>query len=338
MSTRPNYFKLGLFILIALFLLVTGIILFGSGIFGQKKIHFETYFTGSVSGLSVGASVQENGVEIGKVEQISFIRNDYEEFLPKDKDGFSHYRPYVRVICSVVNLPEMSHEERQEGLNILVKNGLRLRLSTNILTGQGFIEAEYLDPERYPVEEFPWETEYPYIPSAPSTFTTLKDSVDKILVRLERIETEKIADNLNEVLESVTKAVNDLDTAAIRDRLTTILDSANQAIKDARIDELSIEAREMIADAKMTNQHLQTLVANPDPQQDLGNIAELVDQMNITMARIDQLIRTESPRILEVRESLRQILDTVNRLVENLEENPSDLIFSQPPNRKENAQ
>lgn len=319
MSAKPNYFKLGLFILISLFLLAAGIILFGSGIM-QKKIFFETYFTGSVSGLSPGASVQENGVDIGMVESISFIRNDYKEYLPEE--GYSEYRPYVRVVCSVVNLPEMSREARQRGLDELIKNGLRLRLSTNILTGQGFIEAEYLDPDRYKVEAFPWEPEHPYIPSAPSTFTTLKDSVDKILHRLEQIETEKIGVNINKVLESVNGAIDDLDLAGLRQKADGLLENATRAIDEAR----------------GTNKHLQKLLENPDPKQDLSNIAELVDQLNITMSRIDQLVRTESPRILEVRETIRLILDKVSRLVENLEENPSDLIFSQPPDRKEDAE
>ena len=44
MATKPNYFKLGLFILIAIFMLVAGIVLFGSGVFAKEKIFFESYF------------------------------------------------------------------------------------------------------------------------------------------------------------------------------------------------------------------------------------------------------------------------------------------------------
>jgi phospholipid/cholesterol/gamma-HCH transport system substrate-binding protein/paraquat-inducible protein B len=311
MSTRPNYFKLGVFILVALVLLVAGIVLFGSGVMGQEKIYFETYFKESVSGLTPGAPVQDNGVEIGTVERISFIRHDYADFLP---DGFSKYRPFVRVVCSVrgENLPEMTHQERQKSLDILVKNGLRLRLSTNILTGQGFIEAEYVsDPSRFPVESFPWETEYPYIPSAPSTFTTLKDSVDKILHRLEKIETEKIAENINEVLVSVNKAVN-----------------------DAQIKTMRAEAGKLVAEIRQTNQHLIELLKNPAPEEELSNIADLVDRMDQMIARIDSLVRMNTPQIIEMLESFKQISDNLKGLTEDLEKSPS-MIFSEPPERKE---
>ena len=200
MSTKPNYFKLGLFILIALFLLIAAIILFGSGVFEKEKTLFESYFEDPVSGLAQGSPVLEQGVQIGVVESISFVRHDYPS--PEVEDPSSPYRSLVRVICSVESgrLPEVEKKQNQVLLDALVKYGLRLQLSTNILTGQGYIEAGYKDPKRFPVETYPWTPEHLFIPSAPGDFTTMKDSVDKILQRLERIETEKIAENINDVL------------------------------------------------------------------------------------------------------------------------------------------
>ena len=338
MSAKPNYFKLGLFILISLVLLLAGIILFGSGVFGEKKIYFETFFKNSVSGLTVGAQVQDNGVQIGTVEHIGFIRNEYT--LPEGPGGFSKYRPYVRVVCSVNggNLPIMSNEERQEELDVLIKNGLRLRLSTNILTGQGFIEAEYVEPKRYPVESFPWTTVYPYIPSAPSTFTTLKDSVDKILHRLEQINTKEIADNLNTLLETTNGAIKDLDVTEIRENAVSFLDKATDAVEGANIPETSEQVRSLFKEARQTNEDLKKLLETSNPQEDMSNIAELVNQMDTTVVRINQLIQTQSPKVIELLVSLQQVVENVNRLTENLGENPSELIFSKPPDKKEDTQ
>ena len=312
MSTKPNYFKLGLFILIALSLLVIGIVLFGSGVFEKEKVFIESYFADPVSGLAAGSPVLEQGVQIGVVERISFVRHDYE--MPEVTNPSSPYRPYVRVIFSVQSgrIPEVELEENQEHLDDLVKHGLRLQLSTNILTGQGFIEAGYLDPKRFPVEPFPWRPEHLFIPSAPSTFTTMKDSVDKILQRLEQIETEKIADNINEVLVSVNKAVNDADVGT-----------------------LSAEAGEFIAEIRQTNQILKALLKNPTPGQDLANVAEWVDQMNATLTRIDQLILAKSPQVLEMLENFKQMSENLKNMTEDLKKHPSELIFSQPPEKKE---
>jgi ABC-type transporter Mla subunit MlaD len=315
MSMKPNYFKLGLFILIALFLLVAAIILFGSGVFEKEKTYFESYFLDPVSGLASGSPVLEQGVKIGIVESISFVRHDYP--LPEVTATSSPYRSYVRVICSVQagRIPEAEGEEegQQQGhLDALIKNGLRLQLSTNILTGQGFIEAGYMDPKRFPLKGFPWTPEHLFIPSAPSDFTTMKDSVDKILHRLEQIETEKIGENINYVLESVNTAVN-----------------------DAQVGTLSNEASQFIEEIRQTNQSLKALLENPTPKEDLANVAELIDQMNVTLARIDQLILARSPQVVEMLENFKQMSENMKNLTEELKKNPSELIFSQPPEKKE---
>ncbi len=312
MSAKPNYFKLGLFILIALFLLIGGLILFGAGVFEKEKILFESYFADPVTGLAVGSPILEQGVQIGVVEAISFVRHDYPSL--EVEDSSSSYRRLVRVIFSVQGgrIPEVEVDANQKHLDALVKNGFRLQLSTNILTGQGYVEAGYLDPRRFPVKPFPWTPEHLFIPSAPSDFTTMKDSVDNILHQLEQINTGEIAENVNKVLVSVNKAVN-----------------------DAEVKEIRGEAGKLLAEIRQTNQNLIKLLENPTPGEDLANVAELIDQMNMTMMRIDQLILSKSPQVLEMLENFKQMSENLKNMTEDLKKHPSELIFSQPPEKKE---
>ena len=74
---KINYFKIGLFVLAAVVLLVILLIALGAGNFGSKKIYFETYFDESVQGLSSGSTVHFRGFPIGKVERISFLWQEY---------------------------------------------------------------------------------------------------------------------------------------------------------------------------------------------------------------------------------------------------------------------
>ena len=80
-------------------------------------------------------------------------------------------------------------------MNAAVKAGYRLRLATNILTGQAMIEGVFLDPNAYPPLDFPWKPDNIYIPSAAGEFTSMKDSVDKILKKIESLEIEKLLDS-----------------------------------------------------------------------------------------------------------------------------------------------
>ena len=68
MSAKTNDLKLGLFTLVGLGLLITGILAFGTWSAVEKKTLFETYVPGDVSGLSVGSAVEFRGVHVGKVD------------------------------------------------------------------------------------------------------------------------------------------------------------------------------------------------------------------------------------------------------------------------------
>jgi len=74
MSTTTNNFKLGLFTLGGVTLLILGILVFGARSYFESKSSFETYVEGDVSGLSVGSPVVLRGVLVGKVKRIDFFR------------------------------------------------------------------------------------------------------------------------------------------------------------------------------------------------------------------------------------------------------------------------
>jgi paraquat-inducible protein B len=67
---QANPTVIGGFVLGALVLVVVAIIVFGSGAWLKTRVAMVTYFPGSVQGLSVGAQVQFEGVQIGQVTAI----------------------------------------------------------------------------------------------------------------------------------------------------------------------------------------------------------------------------------------------------------------------------
>ena len=75
MSEKPGYFRIGLFILIALAILVAGLVALGAGAFLRQRIYIETYVNASVQGIDIGSPVKFRGVQIGRVSGISFTFN-----------------------------------------------------------------------------------------------------------------------------------------------------------------------------------------------------------------------------------------------------------------------
>jgi phospholipid/cholesterol/gamma-HCH transport system substrate-binding protein len=83
MSAKPNDFKLGLFALIGIVLLLAALVLFGALKILHGKTTEETYVTGDVSGLKSGAPVLLRGVTVGEVKSINFSWNVYHRPEPR---------------------------------------------------------------------------------------------------------------------------------------------------------------------------------------------------------------------------------------------------------------
>jgi len=355
---KPSYFKIGLFVILASLLILGAIVVFGSGLFMQEKIYFETYFDESVSGLGVGSPVELRGVRIGQVEKVAFVRDEYE--VSDESSDVSKYESYVVVLCSVPreNLPAFSYEKRVARLFQMVTRGLRVQLASNLLTGQAYLQGSFVDPNRYPVLEIGWKPKHIYIPSAPSTFTTLKDSVDEVLYKLQEIEIEKLVSSVESILSSLDKAITEarigdigkearellvqartkvekLDTDKISVAAQQALTSVDHAIADANVPVLSHELQNLIVEVRQTNKNLQKLLASPEPVSGPSNLPQMIARLNKTLVRIDKLISTERLQIEMILANFKEISDNLKTLTNNLKQHPSDLLFSKPPSQSE---
>lgn len=357
MGTKPSYFKIGLFVIFAGALILGAVVVFGSGLFAQKRLYFETYFDESVTGLTVGAPVELRGVRIGQVDKIMFVRDEYR--LSAGDSETPVYESYVMVICSVnrENLPDTPEAQRAR-LKEMVDRGLRVRISSNLLTGQAYLQADYLDPERFEAMEVSWNPRNLYVPSAPSEFSTLKESVDKVLLRLQELDIDKLVAAVEAVLNSIDSAiadanvadisrdvrvllaeartqVSDLDAKKISLAAQDTLTSLDRAVTDVNAPAVSDDIRSLIAEVRQTNEHLQEILAGPESLSQPANLPEMIARMNRTLGRIDKLISTETPQIETILANLKEISDNLRDLTTSLKRNPSDLLFSQPPPQPE---
>src|SRR5215469_15523318 len=143
MSSKPNDFKLGLFVLIGVAILFAGFFIFGASHWFQHKTLQETYIAGNVDGLKVGSQVTLRGVPVGQVTTIDFTWNIYHRTEPR----------YVYVEFEVnkkVSLAAPGAEYRQL-VEEEVRKGLRARVkSQGLASGSSIVSLEYLNPAEYP--------------------------------------------------------------------------------------------------------------------------------------------------------------------------------------------
>ena len=216
---EAHYFRVGLFVLAGIVLSVATVIFVGGGRLFDRPVVIETVFEESVQGLDVGAPVKLRGVRLGSVRWIGFVGDEYHLAPVDSKD---RNRVLVRMEISERGGGE-TREERLRRLEQMVERGLRLRLTPLGITGVSFIEADFVDPERFPEDPISWEPVVIYVPSAPSTIAQITSAAERLMTRIDALDVEGLLTNFDTLLVNVNRAVETTDVATVQRSLSTLL-------------------------------------------------------------------------------------------------------------------
>ena len=214
MARKTNYFRLGLFIIIGSLILTAALVIFGMGALFRSTIPAESYFNESVEGLDVGAPVKYRGVKIGRVEYIGFIEDEY----PKNESDANSRYVLVKMRLYTQLDRNIDIEDLDDYLEDEIKKGLRIRLTTQGLTGVGFLEINYYNPIQNPVLPISWKPNSFYIPSAPSTMSRIENVINTIsttLNQVEKINIQEIVRSLNTFITELNRSLEDANVSDI---------------------------------------------------------------------------------------------------------------------------
>ena len=170
MSEKASPTLIGAFLLGAIALIVTGLMVFGGGRFFTETVDYVAYFPETISGLNDGAPVNFRGVKVGVVRRIE-VQLDAQDLSVKTPVYIQLQRRRIREIGGTIPKGDLIPE--------LIERGLRAQLQLqSIVTGQLSVQLDILPdrPARYvdPVGEFP---EMPTIPSSMQEFTETMESL-----------------------------------------------------------------------------------------------------------------------------------------------------------------
>jgi ABC-type transporter Mla subunit MlaD len=285
MSQQPRYFRIGLFIVIALAILVAGLIAFGAGQFFRPRIYIETYVNASVQGVDIGSPVKFRGVQIGRVSAISFTFNEY-----GSPAGVSRYN-YVIILMEIDHemFPGMFSENITPLIEKNVAQGLRARIEPQGITGMSYIEINYVqDPTQFPSLEVNWKPHYYYIPSAPGQLTNILDSVNNIMRRVEQFNVGGMIKTATTLLENLNKAVTGTEIEKVSASLQALLADLKSALNEAKIGSLSEDARRLIAGLERSNTELREILKNLEPATKITGprVKVLMDNLATTSANL----------------------------------------------------
>ena len=311
MSKPVNKKAIGIFVVVAIVLVVAAILILGSGKFFKTYPKYVMFFDGSVKGLAVGAPVDFRGVKIGTVTEIKMMYN------PKDSSIIIPV--YIELGQGEVevagvrprDLLKMQREEAQE----LIKLGIKAQLEMqSFVTGQLMISLDFY-PDK-PARFVGADKRYPEIPTIPTTLQELTKRVEKIPI-------EQIFDKLGGALDGINKTINSAEMARI-------MRSMAQGVDDARalLQNINTEIKPVAADFKDTTQEIRKLAVSATKASDHAGLA--LKSAQGAMGNIENMTGDNSVLVYRLNKTLGELENTARSLrilTETLDQQPQSVLF-----------
>ncbi len=263
-NSNPNYFRLGVFVLAAIGVLIAIILIFGSGKLFKKSFMVETYLKQSVTGLDTGAAVRFRGVKVGQVTLIGLSGDIYEKDRP-----FEKRRQYV-----VVRMQIFGDKLTEQQIEDFAKNNLRARVKSMGITGVNYVEFDFSDgTSDYEPLPYDWQPAEPVIPSLPNQADEIIMGLQKFVTVLNNANIDQLLHNLNTLMagdgkgnEGLVRSIQSMNV--ILERIAKVTDK----------DELNILMRELIGTIVSLRQTVTSIQG--DTAATIENLKQTTENLN----------------------------------------------------------
>jgi paraquat-inducible protein B len=234
MAVEKSYARLGLFLVIAIVVILATGLLFIQRMRSREVIELVTYTQENVAGLDISSPVRYRGVPVGRVSNLQVepggrtIEIDFELFTDR----------LTTVGANVTNLQNLAEAG--------VLERLRAQVVSNPVTGEAYL---FLDmPENPPPPmTLGFTPSRPYIPSMPTPIAELRDRLPEVL--------ERVESTLQVLREIVARMPDSLDRA---DRFFT---NVERIVRESELPALSADSRKFFS---TTTAQIEAIASNLD--------------------------------------------------------------------------
>ena len=341
---ETNKFKLGLFVIGSILVLI--IVIFSMGMFDhlKPKAYIVTFVEESVQGLTTGSSVKYKGVPIGKVSDISIMVDNNEIRINMEIDlskiqqravSKSGNRTTPTARSRVMNVIGQSQVlGRKEFYDFLMKSsreGLACRIELDGITGNKYVEINFFTDERAPHssrQAFFDKGEF-IMPSTPSMMANLRTNIFEILTSVASVDFKGISKQTHDLLERANRTLD-------RAKLDQLSVNADQVIR--KID-VTISNLNQVLDQKQMRTAIQEMENSLKAIQKLAvQIEQSVDRANLSetagdIRELSRSLKNSSDTLQTSLQKANETMDTITDLVRYMNENPASLLHGRgtPP-------
>lgn len=309
MARRNSHFMIGFFVIAGVVIGVAAMVWVGASNYFEDGSLYVTYFDESVQGLQVDSRVKYRGVDIGKVQSI----------------GVAPDHKLVEVVMKI----DLAGET---GKNLVTQ------LRAAGITGIVFIELDRRnvdDPILLPPPGM--VTRYPMISSQLSQSKQMLSSVDRIMSKIEQVDLKGISDQLKGTSRAVETFLTGKQMTAILAKLDSTAGSLDKALRridrilaEGRVEGILEEAGQGLQESRKTIADVRELVAAVRGEVKNLKASETADRARRLLEGIDRRTRGMKTDFERTTDDIRQAAESLKLLLDRLQANPSDLIFSRP--------
>ncbi|MCF8094296.1 MAG: MCE family protein [Desulfobacteraceae bacterium] len=318
MKSLRTKFSVGLFVIIGMSVILLSVLWLGMSEYFREGKKYAAYFDESVQGLSRDAAVKYRGVSVGRVDQIGVA-------------------PDGRLVEIIFSLDKKLQHPRN----------LVAQIKSVGITGIRFVELERPQPEdRLSLPDFDFETKYQVIATKPSEIKQLISDVFDILSRIQQVDLQGLSSRLTAIMDNVNRILNESEIEKLSTGLQTLINRSNRLLDAEKwrefrssINDTTQKIDGLISDTRQTVNSLDTEITTS-----ANHFNAAVDEIYQAADRVDNVFASGSRtlesaqnrakqydrRMMRILEELESASADLNRLLEQLNRQPSRMIFGAP--------
>jgi len=318
-ASRKTKFTVGLFVVSGVTFALLAIIWLGMSRFFAKGQYYVAYFNESVQGLDTESPVKYRGVSIGRVETI----------------GVASDSKLIEVIFKI---------ESGQALDA----NIVAQLKSVGITGSMFVELDRKragEADRSPSLSFP--SEYPIVASKPSDISELVSGIDDVLDQIRSLDLKGISDKIKLNLDDINQTIHDADVPGLSQDMRSSLARVGRLFDNDRWDTI-------MAQVEQTGESVNALLKKADRGLSrvdgivsrneeaigmaIGDFQKAMETANVFLEKGSSLVSgTDESQaqlrrhMLVIAQNLEKASENLQRLIDLLADQPSQLVFGQPP-------
>jgi len=319
MASQQTKFAVGLFLACGMAISVVGFVWLGMSRYFEKGNYYATYFDESVQGLEVDAPVKYRGVSIGRVASVRVA-------------------PDAKLIQVVMKI--------ESGQTLA--RGIVAQLKVVGITGTMFLELDQKrknEPDLTPPLTFP--SEHPIVSSRPSDISKLMQGLDDVINQMRSLDLASISNKVKLTLDNMNQLMADTEIKQISTQIQGTLKGLDQVLKGERMDNIMVSVEEagrslndLLNEAGQTLAGVKGIITvNRDNIDDtfedlrraMATANAFLEKGSSLVGTTDETVSYLRQNLLVTSQNLEKASDNLNRIIEILADQPSQLLFGEPP-------